>query len=160
MEFRFQELDELGRQGDRNIADALLDNGFFPVDTVRRMSTLPGTLAGAVRMVFTGSFNTPKRKLHTVIVPERLQEEARLTGRRFLVIARPLGTFREREDKYDLEHSEAILSLVVVDLQEKQVLYRGKNRMSIDPLWPENARTQVRILLGDLFAGRITDAID
>ena len=69
--------DELGRQGDRNIADALLDNGFFPVDTVRRMSTLPGTLAGAVRMVFTGSFNTPKRKLHTVIVPERLQEEAR-----------------------------------------------------------------------------------
>lgn len=152
--------DELGRQGDRNIADALLDNGFFPVDTVRRMSTLPGTLAGAVRMVFTGSFNTPKRKLHTVIVPERLQEEARLTGRRFLVIARPLGTFREREDKYDLEHSEAILSLVVVDLQKKQVLYRGKNRMSIDPLWPENARTQVRILLGDLFAGRITDAID
>jgi len=111
-------------------------------------------------MVFTGSFNTPKRKLHTVIVPERLQEEARLTGRRFLVIARPLGTFREREDKYDLEHSEAILSLVVVDLQKKQVLYRGKNRMSIDPLWPENARTQVRILLGDLFAGRITDAID
>ena len=45
-------------------------------------------------------------------------------------------------------------------MKKKQVLYREKNRMSIDPLWPENARTQVRILLGDLFAGRITDAID
>lgn len=147
----------LSRSADRNIADALLDNGFFRIDTVRLLSTLPETLSGSVRMVFSGTVNAPKRKLHTVLVPERLLEDASLSGSRFLVIVCPVGIFREREDKYDRNHSESSLSLIVADLQEGEVLYRGKNRMSIDPTWPDNARTQVRILLGDLFAGRITD---
>ena len=147
----------LSRRADRNIADALLDNGFFRTDTVRLLSTLPETLSGAVRMVYSGTVNAPRRKLHTVIVPERLLEDAPLSGSRFLMIVCPTGIFREREDKYDRNHSESSLSLILVDLQEGEVLYRGRNRMSIDPTWPDNARTQVRILLGDLFAGRITD---
>ena len=36
----------LSRRADRNIADALLDNGFFRTDTVRLLSTLPETLSG------------------------------------------------------------------------------------------------------------------
>ncbi len=135
----------------RLYAEACRTNDRFAVDTVRLLSGEDETLSGAVQLLKRHVTDARKRKLGKVVIPERVVDFGRESGARFLLVYSHSVTRREREDRYDNHHSESELELFLLDLQQRKVIYRGANKMSIDPALAENASAQFRVALQELY---------